>query len=104
MGARGREVRCVETGEVFASIREAARAKGCTAANISKAIAKHGVAVGGHWSYVYRDVDQRERRVREARGVVCLACCESGPMADGSGIKWCKTCPVMRIRTTGPVV
>lgn len=42
-----------------------------------------------------------EKAVREARGLVCLACCDRGPMADGSGIEWCETCPVSRIRSIG---
>ena len=92
-------VKCVETGECFESIAEAARVKGCTGANISRALRKGGVAVGGHWRYT---VKISEKEVRKARGLVCLACCDRGPMADGSGVKWCATCPVMRISLYQP--
>jgi len=95
--SKERSVCCIETGEVFSSIADAARAKGCTAANISKAMRKRGVAAGGHWRPVVPDY-MNEMTVRKARGLVCLACCDRGPMADGSGVKWCATCPVMRIR------
>lgn len=92
-----RAVCCIETGEKFSSIAEAARAKGCTAANISKALRKKGFAAGGHWRSVVPD-HMDEMTVRKARGLVCLACCDRGPMADDSTVKWCATCPVMRIR------
>lgn len=96
-----RSVRCVETGEEFPSIADAARAKGCTAANISKALRKRGVAAGGHWRLVVPE-HMDEMTVRKARGLVCLACCDRGPMADGSKINWCATCPAMRIRLYQP--
>lgn len=82
--SKERSVCCIETGEVFSSIADAARAKGCTAANISKAMRKRGVAAGGHWRPVVPDY-MNEMTVRKARGLVCLACCDRGPMAIGGG-------------------
>ena len=46
-------VECIETGEQFPSIVEAARAKGCSAPNISKALQKGTIAAGGHWRYKF---------------------------------------------------
>lgn len=87
-------VKCVETGECFESIAEAARVKGCTGANISKALRKGGVAVGGHWRYT---VKISEMEVRKARARVCNACCVCGPLSDDTKIDWCATCPVKRL-------
>lgn len=39
-------VECIETGEQFPYIVEAARAKGCSAPNISKALQKGTIAAG----------------------------------------------------------
>ena len=45
-------VRCVETGEIFNNIREAANAKNSTKANISRSL-KRGIRAGGfHWEAV----------------------------------------------------
>lgn len=66
-----RAVKCVETGECFESIAEAAQVKGCTRANISRALRKGGVAVGGHWRYSYT-VKISEMEVRKARARVCV--------------------------------
>lgn len=35
--------------------------------------------------------------VMKGRSMVCYACRKREPMADGSGIFWCSTCPVRRI-------
>ena len=87
-------VKCIESGEEFGSIAEAARVRGCSAANISKAIRKGGIAVGGHWRYT---TDMSKAKVIKARGTVCNTCCVCGPMADDTKVDWCATCPVRRI-------
>lgn len=86
-------VKCVETGEQFESIAEAARAKGCSAPNISKALRRGSAAAGGHWVY-----KSKGSEVRKARLTVCRACRACGPMADGTGVNWCATCPVQRMK------
>lgn len=86
-------VECVETGERFASIVEAARTKGCSAPNISKALRKGGVAAGGHWRYKFKMSE-----AKKAQMTVCGACRSCGPMSDGTGVDWCSTCPVLRIK------
>lgn len=53
--AFSKKVLCVETGEVFVSIHEAARRTSINRANISSACLgrpKHGTAGGYHWKYV----------------------------------------------------
>lgn len=87
-------IECVETGERFASIAEAARVKGCSAANISKALRNGGVAAGGRWRYTR---EARRAMYFDHRGAVCYTCCRCGPMADSSKVDWCATCPVNRI-------
>lgn len=96
-----RAVKCVETGECFESIAEAAQVKGCTRANISRALRKGGVAVGGHWRYSYT-VKISEMEVRKARARVCNACRVCGPLSDDTKIDWCATCPVKRISLYQP--
>jgi hypothetical protein len=53
--AFSKKVLCVETGEVFVSMHEAARRTGINRANIGSACLgrpKHGTAGGYHWKYV----------------------------------------------------
>lgn len=48
----GRPVECIETGEVYCSISFAARCKGSTCSNITRAIKTGGRARGYHWRYM----------------------------------------------------
>lgn len=86
-------VECIETGEQFPSIVEAARAKGCSAPNISKALQKGTIAAGGHWRYKFP-----KSEVMKTQKTLCNACRSCGPMSDGTGVDWCSTCPVLRIK------
>lgn len=91
-----RKVRCIDTGEVFDSVVEAAAATKCSHAHIVRAI-RMGLRSGGcNWCYEDAPVGSAED-VMKGRSMVCFACRRRGPMADGSGIFWCSTCPVKRI-------
>eukprot|EP00808_Paulinella_micropora_P009925 g44605.t1 len=53
MAAPGRRVRCVETGEIFDSLSDAAKAKNLFGPqNLYKAIKCNQRAAGSHWRYV----------------------------------------------------
>ena len=49
-GLHGKKVKCVETGETFASQGTAAIAYNTTEGNISRAVASGGTARGKHWT------------------------------------------------------
>lgn len=54
-GADGRLVRCIETGEVFPSINDAARAKGTNKKGVSgccRKVEHYNTAGGLHWEFV----------------------------------------------------
>lgn len=91
-----RKVRCIDTGEVFDSVSDAALAKGCTHGHIVRAIRLGLRADGCNWCYEDAPLGSAED-VMKGRAMVCYACRKHGPMADGSGIFWCSTCPVKRI-------
>ena len=66
-----REVVCIETGELFNSVRSAEKAIGCS--GIGKAL-KSGIRAGGyHWRYADSDVELPEKRQHEVnKRVVCF--------------------------------
>ena len=54
MVINNKPVRCLDTGEVFVSASEAARQKGCSQSNITKAILGERNKAGGlRWSYYF---------------------------------------------------
>lgn len=70
-------VRCVETGEIFESVRAAAKSVGAVESSISIAIKKGGRSSKLHWEYV--DTDKRPpdkmsvRRVEDGKVFVSIA-------------------------------
>lgn len=50
--AKKNKVRCIETGEVFDSMKEAGKRYNRSSSNLSKAIKKNSSFAGYHWEYV----------------------------------------------------
>lgn len=68
-------VRCVETGEIFSSIKIAAASSGAKATNISKVLlGQRLTAAGFHWEYVNGQPPQQNVRKshREGKAVCCI--------------------------------
>lgn len=53
--SRGKKVKCVETGEIYCSTREAERQTGIAHTHISESARKNCRAGGYHWEYVPGD-------------------------------------------------
>lgn len=62
---QGYTVRCIETGKIYQSIREASRQTGIDAGNIRRVCGKNGTAGKLHWEYLEkRNVKAKPRPVR----------------------------------------
>lgn len=80
-----RSVVCYETGELFESVADAARAIGVHKRAISISIENHTASGGYHWYY---ETDERPtpdsfKRVKDRKAVVCV---ETGEVFDSTGV------------------
>lgn len=83
--AKQRAVRCIETGEEFASIREAAAIKGIDSSTLSKVCQgkKHTIA-GLHWCYAEEETPTHVQ-TRNCRPVRCVETQVVYPSAKAAG-------------------
>lgn len=80
-----KSVVCYETGELFESVADAARAIGVHKRAISISIENHTASGGYHWYY---ETDERPtpdsfKRVKDRKAVVCV---ETGEVFDSTGV------------------
>ena len=80
-----KSVVCCETGELFESVADAARAIGVHKRAISISIENHTASGGYHWYY---ETDERPtpdsfKRVKDRKAVVCV---ETGEVFDSTGV------------------
>ena len=94
---RSRPVRCIETGQEFESVNDAANWLGTDARNVSKQLNGHvGATKGHHFEYLpkaetVKPVKPKPCRGRE-RGNICFECKNAVPSAKrGTGCPWSRS-------------
>lgn len=78
------KVMCIETGEIFNSIKEASVAKNCNVAQLGQVLKRSGhckTAAGLHWKYIDRE-NPKQKPISKNRKKIKIICLETGKIYD----------------------